>query len=172
MANHSYFKTKHTTDKPKAEGLLKALVKETLGEDFRVEPDRDWLESQKDALAKAWFVILPGTEIISPREALKCNKASGEPYGFMVWLNKDLKTWSFRHPSNPWEYWAQCRILQVLARQFGVDSYSDEATEDSIEVDPEALKSTFKAYLLREGSNSLNQIQSYFLSTAPEGFRD
>ncbi len=151
--------------------VLKTIAQKVLGLNLRVERVVDW-EKSDSSLARVWSVYLPGTEIISHREAMQQCKAPDEPYGFMVFLSKDLKQWEFRHPLNPWERWAQNRVQQLIARHFGLTTYRDEGTEDPMPVDPEALKTTFKKYLVFRSGGELPDISKYELSTAPKGFRD
>jgi hypothetical protein len=171
MANSSYILMVDPIEENAATKILKVAAQEVLGSNHRIERVVDW-EKSDSALARVWSVYLPGTEIISHREAMQQRKAPDEPYGFMVFLSKSLGQWEFRHPGNPWEMWAQNRVQQLIARHFGLTTYRDEGTEDPIPVDPDALKTTFKEYLIFKSGGKLSDIFKYEISTAPEGFRD
>jgi hypothetical protein len=171
MANSSYVLMVDPIEENAATKILKVIAQEVLGPGYRVERVVDW-EKSNSALARVWSVYLPGTEVISHQRALQQRKAPDEPYGFMVFLSKDLKQWEFRHPWNPWERWAQNRIQQLIARHFGLTTYRDEGTESPMPVDPDALKATFKEYLVFRSGGDLPDVFKHELSTAPEGFRD
>jgi hypothetical protein len=169
MANHSY------VDGPKLKKKIALLtlehaVKSMWGDRFEV------VELSDTPRYVHWVVSLPGSQIDDPQEAGRRMMAPGALYGFLVQYHV-TGMWEFRHSLNNWEYWAQAKIMHMIAKALDVRTYRDDATDDPCLVDPYMLKATYRAHLCRnyegrEISADVREFHDRLLATAPEGFRD
>jgi hypothetical protein len=171
MANHSYVHLSRKITVEEAERLLRRLVNAIWGPKMLVQPYTEATEKER----RSWWVHLPGSEL-NEDEALKFMKPPSEPFGFLVWFHPSKSYWEFRHPMNNWEWWAQDKLQQEIARALGVKTYTDDGTATPQKVDPDALKNSYREYITRNFKQPYTpEDQRWFdslLARAPEGFRE
>lgn len=167
MANHSYVHLNTQITVESAEKRLKDLVSALWGNTLVVER-----YEVKDKERFAWHVFAPGTEL-SEETAMEYNKAPDDPFGFLAWYCPSKAFWEFRHPSNPWEWWAQDKLQQTLALSYDIRVFENDGLQ---EANPDGLKKTYREYIMRNFHKPYNADDLKWLegrmSYVPEGFRE